>query len=95
MFSWPGENRVRGDADVAGRAWLFESEGMLTVRFSGLLGDARRASWRAGESVLDDFALRSDNLTLGLSGVNTGDCNGVIDCAGAGAGAGAGGADCG
>ncbi len=69
-----------------------ESEVVLRLRLIGLLGEARRASWRAGERVLlVDFALRSDKRTLGRSGVKTGDCKGVVDCTGGGAG----GADCG
>ena len=63
-----------------------ESEVLLRLRLIGLLGEARRASWRAGESVFVDFALRSDRRTLGRSGVNTGGCKGVVDCTGGGAG---------
>ncbi len=77
---------------MAGRERFAPSGAAVSVRFSGLFGEVRLASWReAGDDDLADFALRRDSRTLGRSGVNTGDCNGVVEFVDAAAG----GADCG
>ena len=74
LFSCPGGEAVaweKGDEGVL----LPESGVALKVRFKGLLGDTRaRASGRDdGDAGLADLEERSDNLTLGRSGVNIDD----------------------
>lgn len=74
LFSCPGEAVAGGEGEEE-CVGLPESGVALKARFRGLFGDARaRASGRDdGDAALADLAERSDNLTLGRSGVNVDD----------------------